>query len=152
MVDEYPRKALPFTCNRRNFFKALLNETVVTLKTVQGGVSFRLSELGSMPDDQLTHIIPTMNPAYEICVEENYLWTRHKQTEKLYKEFPLTEENRRTFNHFNGRKTLGEIACQLSQDLDWEEAKAFAHARGLFLSLADHQVCQPGNSMEQDDV
>lgn len=152
MVDEYPRKALSFTCNRRNFFKALLNETVVTLKTVQGGLSFRLSELGCLPDDQLARVIPTMNPGYEIYVEEGYLWTRNKQTSKVFKEFLLNEENRRTFNLFNGRNTLGEIGWQLSQEFGWEEAKAFARARGLFLSLADHQVCQPGNRMEEDSL
>jgi hypothetical protein len=150
MVDDYPRTTLSFGCSRRHFFKALLRETVVVIKTARGGHSFRLSELGSLPDDQLAQIIPAMNLAYEIYVAEDHLWTRHKQTGKTFKEFLLNEENRRTFNLFNGRNTLGEIAWQLSQDLGWEEARSFAHARDLFLSLVDHLACQPGNPIEQD--
>ncbi len=151
MVDEYPRKDLPFVCSRRNFFGALINEIVITAKTARGGQSFRLSNLGSLPDDQLAKITPIMNPAYEIYVEEEYLWTRNKQTGKTYQEFLLNEENRRTFNLFNGRNTLGEIARQLSRDLAWEEDFAFAQARGIFLSLADHTVCLPTNSLEDVD-
>lgn len=149
MVDDYPRKALPFVCNRRNFFKALVNEVAVLIKTTQGGQSFRLSELGSLPDDQLARIVPAMNPAFEIYVEADYLWSRHKQTGKTFKEFRLNEANRQTFNLFNEQNTLQEIAQQLSQALGWEEGRAFAYARGLFLSLADHLVCQPGNPMDQ---
>ena len=150
MANNYPRTPLSFVCNRRNFFKALLEEMIVTVKTARGGWSFRLSELGTLPDDQLAEIIPAMNPAYEIYVEDDHLWTRHKQNGKKFQEFMLTEANRQTFNLFNGRNTLGEIARQLSQIFGWEETTAFAHARGLFLSLADHLVCQPANFIKQD--
>ncbi len=152
MIEDYPRTDLSFVCSRRNFFRALLQEVVVTIKTAKGGQSFRLSQLGSMSDDQLAQIIPTMNPAYEIFVEEGYLWTRHKQTEKRHQEFSLNEENKQVFNRFNGRNTLGEIARQLNHDLGWEKTKAFAHARGLFLSLVDHLACLPGNPPEEDDA
>jgi hypothetical protein len=142
---------LTFICTRRNFFKALLQETIVVIKTAQGGQSFRLAELGSMQDEQLARIAPAMNNQdYEICIEEGQLCTRHKRTGKTFKEFPLLEENRLTFNLFNGRNTLEQIAGQLSQELGWTEAQAFAHVRGLFLSLANHLVCQPRYRREQD--
>jgi len=48
-----------------------------------------------------------------------------------------------TFNLFNGRNTLNQVANQLSEELNWPATKAFAQARSLFLSLADHLVCQP---------
>ncbi len=151
MFDNYPRKTLTFVCSRRNFFRALLKEIVVVIKTAQGGQSFRLADLGTIPDEQLGRLVPAMNNAeFEIYVEGNYLCSRHKRTGKTFQEFPLSEENRLTFNLFNGRHTLAQAARQLSQELAWSEEKAFAHTRGLFLSLADHLVCQPVYREEPD--
>ncbi|MFQ5611368.1 MAG: hypothetical protein ACE5H9_04465 [Anaerolineae bacterium] len=150
MVDGHPRTTLPFVCNRRNFFKALLKEMVVVIKTVQGGQSFRLAELGRLSDDQLARVIPTMNPDYEIHLEQGGLRARHKQSGQEFKGFMLDEEKQLVFNLFNGQNTLAEIAWQLSQDLGWEKARAFACARELFLALVDHLLCQPGNLLEQD--
>jgi len=45
---------------------------------------------------------------------------------------------------------LGEIGQAVSQEMDWDEARGFAHARDLFLSLASRQVCIPRDAPPPD--
>ena len=44
----------------------------------------------------------------------------------------------------------GEIGSRLAQEMGWDEARSFAHARDLFLSLVQHVVCVPKNPLELD--
>jgi len=152
MSDEYPRQDLPFTISRRNFFPALLREVIVLFGMTKGGRGFQLSELGNLSDQQLAEVIPVLNPAFEIFVEQNHLWGREVKTGRTIKGFPLQPENISTFNLFNGQNNLGEIGRRVAEEMGWEESRGFAHARSVFLSLARHLVCVPSNLLEQDDL
>lgn len=133
----------PFTYNRRQFWRALLQEVFVFSGSVKGGQAHQLSELSSLPDHQLARVKPVVNPEYEIFVDQDHVWSKHKKTEATLRLFPTNKENLAAFNLFNGMYSLGEIGQQLSQEMNWDEARAFAHARDLFLSLAIHLVCVP---------
>jgi hypothetical protein len=139
-----PQRDLSFSCDRRAFLPALVREAFVTLGMFRGGQGGRLSELEALPDDQLARVTPVVNPAYEILVEEDCVWGKHKRTGTAFRLFSVEErENLITFNLFNGIHSLGEAGRLLSQEMGWEEALGFRHARELFLSLVSHLVCLP---------
>ena len=149
-----PRRDAPLACSRRAFFPALLREATVTLGMLRGGQGGRLSELGSLPDEQLARLKPILNPAYEIQVEEDSVWGRHKDTGTTLRLFGLEErESLLVFNLFDGRHSLGQIGKQLAQEMGWEEVRGFLQARDLFLSVASRLVFvpkEPPLSMEID--
>lgn len=142
---EHSRHDLSFTCNRRTFFRALFQEAAVIRGSLKGGQGFRLSELGSLPDDQLAHVEPVVHPHYEIFVDRGDVWARYKLKEQTpLKLFSADEkENLASFNLFDGRHNLGQISSHLAREMGWDEARAFAHVRLLFLSLAQRMVCVP---------
>lgn len=145
-----PRRDLSFTCSRRDFWRALLQEFFVIYGSAKGGQGGRLSELGSLPDDQLAQVRPTVNPDCEIFVDQGHVWSKNKKTEVITKLFPTDEENLTAFNLFNGRHRLGEIGERLSQEMGWDEVTAFAHVRDLFLSLVSRLVCVPKDPPARD--
>lgn len=140
---KYPQRDLSFTCSRREFFRALFQEGIVFRGSLQGGQGFRLSDLGSLPDSQLARIRPMLNPDCEISVDQGHAWSRSKKAGSILRLFPTAKENTLTFDMFTGQHTLEEIGQHLAQEMGWDEARAFAQARGLFLSLVERQVCFP---------
>jgi hypothetical protein len=147
---KHPRRDLPFKCSRRTFFRALFQEAAVVRGSFKGGQGCRLSELGSLPDDQLAQVRPVLNPDCEILVDQGYVCSRRKKTEATLKLFPAEKENLVVFNMFNGRHDLGEIGSHLAQEMGWDDARAFAHARDLFLSMVQRAVCVPRDPLELD--
>lgn len=146
-----PRRDLSFTCSRRKLLPALFQEMVVIFGSLKGGQGCRLSDLGSLPDDQLAQIKPAVNPDYEIFVDRGHVCGRSKRTQATLKLFPMEKEYLAAFNLFNGRLNLGEIGARLSQEMGWDEAEGFAQARDLFLSLVRRLVCVPQNPPELDE-
>jgi hypothetical protein len=111
---------------------------------LRGGQGGRLSELGSLPDEQLAQLKPILNPAYEILVEENGVWGRYRDTGALIRLFGLEEKkNLLAFNMFNGKHTLGQIGEQLAREMGWDGARGFLQARDLFLFAASWLVFVP---------
>jgi len=145
-----PRRDLSFTCSRRDFWRALLQEFFVIYGSAKGGQGGRLSELGSLPDDQLAQVRPIVNPDCEIFVDQGHVWSRFKKTQATVKLFPPEKENLMAFNLFNGRHCLGEIGSLLAQEMGWDEVRAFAHVRDLFLSLVGRLVCVPRDPPARD--
>lgn len=139
---------LPFTCTRRQFWRALLQEVFVVSGTLKGGRAHQLSALGSLPDYQLAQVRPIVNPDYEIFVDQGHVWGRCKKTAAALKLFPTEKENLVAFNLFDGRHSLGEIGEHLSQEMNWDEARGVAHVRDLFLFLVSRLVCVPGNPLD----
>lgn len=140
----HPRDNLTFSCTRRSFLPALLRETVVTLGMLRGGLGCRLSDLETLPEDQLAQLKPTVNPAYEILVEEDCVWGRHRKTGAMVSLFSMGErENLLAFNLFDGIQDLGQAGRRLAQEMEWEEARGFAHVKEFFLLLVGKLVCVP---------
>ena len=135
-------------CKRRTFFKVMLQEFVVARGALKGKLGYRLTEIGTLPDEQLAQIKPIVNPACEIFVDAGYVWARFKQADKVYRLFSTEQKNLTVFNMFNGRNTLETISQRLAQDPAWEEASAFAHVKTLFVSLVNRLVCLPENPLD----
>lgn len=147
----HPRGDLPFTCSRRGFWRALLNEALVLSDSLRGTPPFKLSELGGLSDNQLAQIKPIISPDYRIFVEQGRVCGREKRTGLVLKLFSIAKQNLLAFNLFDGKHKLGEIGERVSQEMDWDEAKGFAHTRGLFLSLVSRLVCVPKDPIEFDE-
>lgn len=148
MSDGQSRREIPFTFTRRQFWRALLQQVVVTRGVTQGKPEGRLSELGSLPDDRLALVRPIMNPSYEIFVDQDHVWCKHTQSGNTIKLFPIEQENLAVFNLFNGEHTLDEIARLVSQEMGWDQTQSFTHARNMFLLLVSHLVCVPQDPPE----
>jgi hypothetical protein len=124
----------------------LLQQFLVMAGALQGGQACQLDELGCLPDDQLAQLRPVVSPDCRIFVEGDHVWSqfRHVRVPRPpLKLFAAQPENLLVFNLFDGRHTLGEIGQQLVCQLEWEEGRAFAHTRALFLALANRLVCRP---------
>jgi hypothetical protein len=134
---------LSFACSRRHFWRFLLNEAFVVIDSFNGQEGFRLADLDSLPDDQLAGLKPIINPDYKIFVDQGYVCGRSKKIEITLKLFPIKKENLTAFNLFDGKHSLGQVAEHLAAELGWDKARAFAHARELFLSLVNRLVCIP---------
>ena len=148
---KHPRQDLSFTCNRRQFFRALFQEVAVAHSSLQGKLGYRLSELGSLPDHQLAQVRPAVNRDYEIFVDQGHVWARYRLKEQApFKLFSVEEEESRVaFNMFDGQHSLGEIGDHLAQEM--EKAQAFAHVRDLFLSLVEPMVCVPKDPLDLNE-
>jgi hypothetical protein len=142
----HPRRDLEFNISRRAFWKALAQEAFVASRALKGEDSFPLSELGHLPDVHLARIKPVIHPLCEIYVDDGSVCSRYKDTGASVELFPLAQvEDRVTLGMFDGGHTLHEVGIRLSQALAWDEARAFAHARDLFLSLAERMICIPSD-------
>jgi hypothetical protein len=139
------------TCNRRQFWRAMLHEAFVISEALKGKPPYQLSELGQLPDEQLAQIKPIVNSNHKIFIDQGYVYSQSKKSETTFKLFPMAKENLVVFNMFNGENSLGEVGRQVSQEMDWDEARGFAHARGLFLDLVRRLVCLPQNPLEFDE-
>jgi hypothetical protein len=151
-TDHRPDQRPPFACSRREFLPSLLKETIVTLGMLRGGRGGRLSELTDLPNEQLALIKPVVNRAFEIHVEDDYVLGRHKETGIVLKLFSVEESERlAAFNLFDGKRNLGQVGRFLAEELGWDEARGFAQAREVFLSLVSHLVCVPKEPPSLDD-
>ena len=141
MVEK--RQGLSFTCSRRDFWPALLQELAVTYKSIKGQPGYKLAELGTLPDEQLAQIRPIINPEYEICVENEYVCCRLKGSETTRQLFQMNKANLLTFNLFNGQHSLTEIGTCLSEQMGWDQDQGFGFAKELFVALVERMVCVP---------
>jgi hypothetical protein len=138
------RNARAFTCTRRGFLPVLVREAIVTLGMLRGGEGCRLSELESLPDEQLASIKPIINPAFEISVEAEHVLARYKKTGATVPLFAVDETAALTaFNLFDGRHTLDEAGARLADQMDWDRGAGFAYARDFFLQLVENLICVP---------
>lgn len=149
MFENFPRRELPFAVSRRELFSALMREAQILTQATQGIQPFRLAELGTLTDQQLAGVMPTLNPDFEIYQEEGFVCAREIKTGRVYQEFIFQKENTFTFSLFTGEMRLDEIGKRVAKEMGWEEAKGFAHARGLFLSLVSHLVCLPNHPLDE---
>ncbi len=143
-TENYRRNPRAFTCTRRGFLPVLLREAVVALGMLRGGEGGRLSELASLPDEQLAKIKPLLNPAYEIQVEDEQVLARHKDTGLTVPMFATDErEALMAFDLFDGQHTIEQAGALLSGHMEWDKEAGFAYARDLFLRLVEDVVCVP---------
>ena len=144
MPNPNPDLTLP----RRDLLRALAREAQVAAGTIRGKHGFTLVSLPTLPDDQLARLIPAVSPAYTIELDAGSVWARPTGGGQPVRLFSREIEHTAPFNLFNGQNTLGDAGRLLAAQLGWEQPRAFAHVRALFLDLVRHMVCLPSNFVE----
>jgi len=144
--ENFPRKYLQFKFSRRGLFGLAKQQYIVTEGESLGGVGFKLSQLGSLPDEELAHIAPRIVPECRISTGDGFIWGALPKSQPPIKLFTRDLDTLAAFNLMNGLTPLGEIGALLAQQLGWEEARAFAFARGLFLHLVKLRVSIPAGA------
>lgn len=139
----YPRRSLSFKFNRRQFIGTVWQEILALGERNLGKPSFKLTDLGSMPDDYLVSLIPAMVPAWRIFQSNGFVCGQLQSWTEPVRLFPADSPAVWAFDRFDGATALGVIAAQLADRMNWEVSAGIAYVRGLFLHLVALQVCVP---------
>ena len=139
-------KDLPFSASRRGFFSQLAREAKVTLDLFQGKQSFRLAELVDLPAEQIGDLRPMINPLFKVLVTEKDVIARDLQSGAEIRLFAAGDDlSVAILSRFDGQHTLIEVAQRVSKEMDLELARAWSHARAMFLELVELLVVVPRN-------
>lgn len=125
----FPRARLVLKWHRRQLLSSLTTELRVRSEQSHGVASFKIPDLGLMPDDILEIMTPVRLPG--------------KRTTDL---FPAAAPAARVLELCDGSRMLAEIARRLVQENGWDEPYAFRYVRGVFLHLVTVGVCLPKGS------
>ncbi len=147
MLRDNAQQRSPTGQTRRGFFKHLLGETIAVVEEFAGRPQLRLEDLGHLPDEKIAKIIPVVSRNYKIVVDETEVSAHAIQTGSVIPLFTVERANTFTFNLFNGKTELGDIARRLAAEMGWEEDESFAYAKQLFLSLTRKRVLAPSNAV-----
>jgi hypothetical protein len=134
---------LTFPRSRRELFPAALEWWRARSEASGVRPAFRLSELGTMADDELSELTPEILPGCEISVRDGVVWGRPPGSGAPVALLETTAAGLCAFNAMDGRTTLAEIVLAVSAETGWARLQAFAFARGLFLHLVRLRVCIP---------
>jgi hypothetical protein len=134
---------LAFPTNRRQFFESFLLEYQVSAGRSQGGAAYKLSKLGSLPDDQLARVTAAVRSECLISVAEGFVCAQPNPGGPLLRLFPSDSPALQVFNGFNGFNSLAGVADALAREMNWDVAHSFRYVRGLFLYLVTLRVCIP---------
>lgn len=141
--EQQPHHNLLISYSRRSFWRGLVHELAVASGVLKGGQECRLADLDKLPDEQLARLHPRIHPTCRICIQQGYVWAQWNSGNAV----PLFPSERRegllTLNLCDGQHTLGEIGRFVAHQTGWDEARGFAYARELFLSLASRMICIP---------
>jgi len=133
--------------NRRAFFRGMLDEGRALGEELCGRPQLKLGDLEDLPDEKLAHVMPMVNPDYEIAIDGGEVTARERKTGAVIRLFPLDSDETAAFNMFDGMTPLADVARRLAVSLESEEDVAFCRAKRLFISLMKKSVCVPSNSV-----
>jgi hypothetical protein len=141
--EQFPRRRLPLGITRDKLWSVIQIELEVSDGLRDGGVAFKLADLGEWPDEKLALIIPLVIPGCKIFIKHNFAYATPPKSHQSIQLFPLSSPAAQAFNTFDGINLLAEIASTVARTNTWDDDHAFAYCRGLFLSLVTLGICQP---------
>jgi len=137
---DFPRRRLPISVTRRQFFKSLLTEVEVRAGTREGGEGCKLAELGEWTDKQISLVVPVIISGIKIMVKNDFVYGIQPggKSKKLFK---ISSTACRIFNEFDGHSNIDEIADTFARIEGWDLHYSFAYVRGVFLTLVLNEIC-----------
>jgi hypothetical protein len=90
-------------------------------------------------------LLPIIAPGVEVLPEERRVCARAPGGGEVVPLFSKCDATLFVFNRFNGQRTLGAIASELSAALNWPPEQGFAYVKGFFFRLVAQRVCVPCN-------
>jgi hypothetical protein len=142
-LETFPRQELSFQISRKKFFTTLAAEIKLRANEVSGANAVRISTLGIMTDSQLMDFIPQVLPGFDIELRGNEVWGRLEDWSAPNFLFQMDHLSAFCFNQVNGRNSLKVIAEAIVKESALPFERAFAMARGMFLTLVRAGVCLP---------
>lgn len=141
--EGFPRGRLSLRWDRRRILSVLASEVRILADENRWGATRRLADLGSLPDDLLELLTPTVVPDGEIAESDGFVWGRLPPARKQTRLFRAGSPAASAFEGFDGHTQLAATARRLAEELGWESSRAFAYVRGLFLHLVTLGFCRP---------
>ena len=141
----------PMSPRRRLFAQRALGEALSFIAEMRGQPQRRLSELGSLPPEKLALLAGAVRSDVELAVSADSIAVVTRAPDGSAHERPAmarTDANLAVFNRLHGKRTLGEIAGEVAQELGWERERALAHTADLFLNLVRAGICLPTNVVD----
>jgi hypothetical protein len=145
----FPRQPLPANISRRELFATLLAGMQAESAKQDGQAVFRLEDLGALPDVDLATIVPIIPLDCQIRPNEGFYWARTSKSVKARQLFLAEPAIEFVLSMINGMASLGDISQKLAARMNWQEERAFAYVRGLFLSLVFVHVCYPNHPLKR---
>jgi hypothetical protein len=139
----FPRRNLSFKVSRRGLIQTIALEYEVLTGKDQGGMEYKLWQLGSVANEKLFRLKPCIIAGTQITTRESSVWGQPPESAESKRLFSMEPATLYAFNLINGRNTLHTIARNLAQQMTWSEEQAFAFVRGLFLHLVQLRICLP---------
>jgi len=142
--EKFPRGTLPTIVNRRQFFQGIIHDLSKLRSDQSISTSFRLADLGAMPDDQLAQVVPVFSKDCGVQVNsDGYIWAKTPDDNEPTRLFPENIPASIVINLFDGVNSLGVVSELLARKTSWEKAYAFSYSRGVFLSLVMAKIIIP---------
>lgn len=141
--ETYPRGELAVPISRREVFLTALTEARVREGQSRGANAFKLSALGALQDDLLALLTPAPVPGCRVLVDGELVVAHLPGVERPTELFPAESPANSVLDRFDGRTMIEVIGRALALEQGWEQDKAFAYVRGVFLHLITLGVCRP---------
>jgi hypothetical protein len=140
---DFPRVVLPAKINRRQFFHDLINDLRVRRASQEVNPTYKLADLGILPDVQLAKVIPILLPGVQIILRDGFLFGSAQEKDEPWKLFPEDTPAVRVLRYFDGLHSIASTASMLAAETGWEKSLAFAYTRGVFLWLVMLKLVVP---------
>jgi len=125
--------------------KQIARDGVVLFEEMHGRPQLALADLPALPDEAIAQLVPSIRVGVEIFLSDGVVHARLPDRDTPVVVFHPTSVATLIFNGFNGERSLGELARELSVATSWPAEQSLAAVKDLFLDLVRLGVCVPGN-------
>ena len=127
--------------SRRRAFKQIFGEMIVCFDEIRGNKHFAFSDLNQLEREKLEELIPVVNKAFEISLDENWLIGKKRDSGEKVRIFELSLDKAEAFNLINGKNTIGEISRIHSRKMNWELEQSFGFVKNMVLDFISRKLC-----------
>jgi hypothetical protein len=121
------------------------------VREMRGIRQFRLSEIHMRPEHVIAAMVPSRPRLGRIRVQGNRLVQCRRDGTPEATLMELGEQHTRLLSHFDGVRSVRQIARDWAAETGLPEAEAFAQVKSFFLPLAKLAVLFPISAPEPED-
>jgi hypothetical protein len=134
--------------SRRNAFKQMFGEILVSIDEVRGHKNCALSELETLEREKFEALIPFINKEFELSLAGNWLIGKNHNSGEKIRLFDLTSDKTTAFNLINGKNSIREIVKIFSEKMGWELEQSFEYVKRILLNLVNLKLCLFANPVD----
>ena len=141
--ETFPRGDLSLPISRRQALLTAFTESKVRDSQSRGVNAFKLSALGTMPDELLALMTPRPVTGCRLAEQDGVIVAYLPRADRPVTLFPADSPAMSVYRRFDGQTMIEVMAREMAADREWEQNKAFGYVRGVFLHLITLGVCWP---------